>query len=65
MTQPGCAESQVRNASASTRTWDNALPGWVTPAGTYPIRVGRSSSDLRLSVDVTLLGPASTQAGHP
>jgi beta-glucosidase len=26
----------------------------VTPAGTYPIRVGRSSTDLRLTVDVAL-----------
>ena len=53
------AEVQVRVDARAFRTWDSALPGWVTPAGTYPIRVGRSSSDLRLSVDVAVHSPAS------
>ena len=53
------ADVQVRVDADAFRTWDSALPGWVTPAGTYPIRVGRSSSDLRLSVDVAVLSPAS------
>ena len=53
------ADVQVRVDAEAFRTWDNALPGWVTPAGTYPIRVGRSSSDLRLSVDVAVLSPSS------
>ena len=58
--QPGAhADVQVRVDADAFRTWDSALPGWVTPAGTYPIRVGRSSSDLRLSVDVAVLSPAS------
>ena len=48
---------QVRVDADAFRTWDSARPGWVTPAGTYPIRVGRSVSDLRLSVDVTVPGP--------
>ena len=49
---------QVRVDAQAFRTWDTAQPGWVTPAGTYPIRVGRSSSDLRLTVDVALPSPA-------
>ena len=49
---------RVRVDAKAFRTWDSAQPGWVTPAGTYPIRVGRSSSDLRLTVDVALPGPA-------
>ena len=53
------ADVQVRVDAKAFRTWDNALPGWVTPAGTYPIRVGRSSSDLRLSVDVAVRSPSS------
>jgi len=53
------ADVQVRVDAKAFRTWDSALPGWVTPAGTYPIRVGRSSSDLRLSVDVAVLSHAS------
>ena len=48
------AHVQVRVDARAFRTWDSAQPGWVTPAGTYPIRVGRSSSDLRLTVDVAL-----------
>jgi beta-glucosidase len=48
---------QVRVDADAFRTWDSARPGWVTPAGTYPLRVGRSSSDLRLTVDVVLPGP--------
>jgi beta-glucosidase len=54
------AEVQVRVDAEAFRTWDSAQPGWVTPAGTYPIRVGRSSTDLRLTVDVTL--PRTTPA---
>ena len=53
------ADVQVRVDADAFRTWDSALPGWVTPAGTYPIRVGRSSSDLRLSVDVAVLSTSS------
>ena len=34
---------RVRVDAQAFRTWDSAQPGWVTPAGTYPIRVGRSS----------------------
>ena len=48
------ANVQVRVHARAFRTWDSAQPGWVTPAGTYPIRVGRSSTDLRLTVDVAL-----------
>jgi beta-glucosidase len=43
---------RVRVGAAAFRTWDDARRGWVTPAGTYPIRVGRSSGDLRLAVDL-------------
>ena len=50
---------QVRVDAHAFRTWDSAQPGWVTPAGTYPIRVGRSSSDLRLTVDVDVPSPTS------
>lgn len=43
---------RVRLDARAFRTWDTARHGWVTPAGTYPIRVGRSLTDLRLSVGV-------------
>ena len=60
--EPGAHQRvQVRVDARAFRTWDTALPGWVTPAGTYPIRVGRSSGDLRLAVDLDL--PGSPSAG--
>lgn len=59
--EPGAHERvQVRVDARAFRTWATARPGWVTPAGTYPIRVGRSSGDLRLAVDVDLAGSSPT-----
>lgn len=46
--------ARVRVRGDALRTWDTADHGWVTPAGTYTLRVGRSSGDLRLSVDVDI-----------
>lgn len=60
--EPGAHEPvRVRVDARAFRTWDTEQPGWVTPAGTYPIRVGRSSGDLRLAVDVDLPGSAPTR----
>jgi beta-glucosidase len=44
----------VRVDARAFRTWDTERSGWVTPAGTYRLRVGRSSSDLRHTVEVDL-----------
>jgi beta-glucosidase len=53
--EPGaCATVQVRLHPHALRTWDPARSGWATPAGTYPIRVGRSSRDLRLTTHLTV-----------
>lgn len=52
---------QVRVGATAFRTWDTARPGWLHPAGTYGLRVGRSSGDLRLAVDVAL--PGATTSG--
>lgn len=49
--------ARVHVRADALRTWDTAGHGWVTPAGTYTLRVGRSSGDLRLTVDVDI--PAS------
>ena len=46
---PGATTTaQVRLHDYALRTWDPGT-GWATPPGTYPIRVGRSSRDLRLT----------------
>ncbi|RHA37677.1 beta-d-glucosidase [Cellulomonas rhizosphaerae] len=62
----------VRVDAQAFRTWDTARSGWVTPPGTYRIRVGRSSSDLRHTVEVSHPGssPAdpdssSSTTAHP
>ena len=44
---------QVRLHPYALRTWDTGA-GWATPPGTYPIRVGRSSRDLRLTTEVVI-----------
>ncbi len=62
---PGASTvAQVRLHEYALRTWDVAGSGWVTPAGTYPLRVGRSSRDLRLSTHLTVpAAPPVTGAG--
>ncbi|ROS25961.1 beta-glucosidase [Cellulomonas sp. PhB150] len=52
----------VRVDAQAFRTWDTARSGWVTPPGTYRIRVGRSSSDLRHTVEVSHPGSSATDA---
>ncbi|MDM7855268.1 beta-d-glucosidase [Cellulomonas alba] len=56
---------RVRVDARAFRTWDTTRHGWVTPAGTYPIRVGRSSDDLRLVVDVDPASPPSGPGVSP
>ncbi len=49
---PGATTTvQVRLHPHALRTWDRGA-GWATPPGTYRLRVGRSSRDLRLTTDV-------------
>lgn len=49
---PGATTTvQVRLHPHALRTWNS---GWATPPGTYPIRVGRSSRDLRLTTHVVI-----------
>ena len=51
--QPGVSTTvRVPVAVQAFRTWDSGRGGWTVPAGTYRLRVGRSSRDLRLAVDV-------------
>lgn len=55
--EPGArTTAQVRVDARALRTWDPVRSGWVVPAGTYRLRAGRSSSDLRLDLDVTVAG---------
>jgi len=54
---------RVRLDARAFRTWDTARHGWVTPAGTYPIRVGRSLTDLRLTVGVDVASSSSGPGG--
>lgn len=46
--------TQVRLHPHALRTWEPSGGGWTTPAGTYRIRVGRSSRDLRLTTFLTV-----------
>ena len=51
--EPGVSTTvRVPVAVQAFRTWDTGCGGWTVPAGTYRLRVGRSSRDLRLAVDV-------------
>jgi len=55
--EPGArTTTQVRVDPRALRTWDPVRSGWVVPAGTYRLRVGRSSSDLRIDLDVAVAG---------
>jgi len=51
----------VRVDARAFRTWDTERSGWVTPPGTYRIRVGRSSGDLRQTVEVELQDSVATR----
>lgn len=51
--------ARVHVRADALRTWDPACHGWVTPAGTYTLRVGRSSGDLRLTVGVDIPPPTA------
>ncbi|HEY0119259.1 MAG TPA: glycoside hydrolase family 3 C-terminal domain-containing protein [Cellulomonas sp.] len=54
---PGATTTaQVRLHPYALRTWDSGT-GWATPPGTYPIRVGRSSRDLRLTAGISIPTP--------
>ncbi|HEY3549154.1 MAG TPA: glycoside hydrolase family 3 C-terminal domain-containing protein [Propionicimonas sp.] len=48
----------VRLHPHALRTWSPERAGWVTPAGSYRICVGRSSRDVRLTTALTVPGPA-------
>jgi beta-glucosidase len=51
--RPGATTvARIRIAPEALRVWDTTRGGWVTPAGTYRIRVGRSSRDLRLTAEL-------------
>ncbi|WP_245641086.1 beta-glucosidase family protein [Streptomyces megasporus] len=45
------------------RVWDADRGGWTVPPGRYRLRVGRSSRDLRLSVEVEIGVEAGSEAG--
>lgn len=52
---PGLAATAVvRVPARSFQVWDTATRSWRTPAGTYRLRIGRSSADLRLVQDVPI-----------
>ena len=49
--EPGVTTTvRVPVAVEAFRTW--RAGGWTVPAGTYRLRIGRSSRDLRLALDV-------------
>ncbi|HSS62282.1 MAG TPA: glycoside hydrolase family 3 C-terminal domain-containing protein [Candidatus Limnocylindrales bacterium] len=53
--EPGeVAEAHLKLRGRSFSCFDEASRGWVTPAGEYTIRAGRSSRDLRLETKVVL-----------
>jgi beta-glucosidase len=43
--------------------WDTAARGWVVEPGTYRLHIGRSSSDLPLTADLTI--SAGPEGGDP
>lgn len=51
------ASARIRLHPHALRTWSPDTAGWLTPAGTYPIRVGRSSRGVRLTSALTVSGP--------
>ncbi|MFI1035485.1 beta-glucosidase [Streptomyces sp. NPDC020951] len=50
------ATARVRVPARAFQIWDTAMRAWHTPPGGYRLHVGRSSRDLRLTVDVTSYG---------
>lgn len=42
----------VNIARRAFEVWDVETHGWVTPAGTYRLRIGRSVRDLRLTIEI-------------
>ena len=63
--EPGVTTTvRVPVAVQAFRTWqagDAGRGGWTVPAGTYRLRIGRSSRDLRLALDVV----QPTRAAEP
>ncbi|MCR6688321.1 glycoside hydrolase family 3 C-terminal domain-containing protein [Cellulomonas sp.] len=63
---PGATtQVRVRVDATAFRVWDTGRGGWVVPAGTYRLHAGRSSGDLRTSVDVVLPATASDPGPRP
>ncbi|AEI10825.1 beta-d-glucosidase [Cellulomonas gilvus] len=63
---PGATtQVRVRVDATAFPVWDTERGGWVVPAGTYRLHAGRSSGDLRTSVDVVLPATASDPGPRP
>lgn len=63
---PGATtQVRIRVDATAFRAWDTGRGGWVVPAGTYRLHAGRSSGDLRTSVDVVLPATASDPGPRP
>ncbi|GIG64936.1 beta-glucosidase family protein [Phytomonospora endophytica] len=45
--------ARLRLAARAFQIWDTGSHAWITPAGRYRVRVGRSVTDLRLDAHVT------------
>ncbi|WP_200308619.1 beta-glucosidase family protein [Streptomyces adelaidensis] len=61
---PGArATAQVRVPARAFQIWDTERHAWHTPPGRYRLHAGRSSRDLRLTVEVTADSDHLTVAG--
>lgn len=59
------ATAQVHVHARAFQIWDTARHAWHTPPGRYRLHAGRSSRDLRLTVEVNADGDHLTPAGGP
>ena len=48
------AEARLTVPARYFHRWDDELSGWISHPGTYTVRAGRSSRDLRLSTRVVV-----------
>jgi len=59
----GTAEARLAVPARAFARYDETVRGWVWPPGEFTVRIGRSSGDLRLSVQVKSLSCRTVRPG--